>query len=868
MKPEKLTLCGWGPYKDKQEVDFACLKERGLFLICGATGAGKTTIFDAITYALYGNMSGEQREKNSVRSDFATADTPTYVELSMTHGGRPYLIYRNPEYLRPGKRNQELLVKEKEKAVLTEPDGRVTEGASEVTKRIQELLKLDYKQFKQLSMIAQGEFARLLSAPPSEKTRIFREIFGTNSYEKIAATLKVRSSGIYKEVMKCRHKMDENIDMLVRDGILPEKTDEAVNYYYREILDTLHLKAEEYTDLWMKNQQSCEQTDGQLQKLNQALGEAEKTRGLEEKLKQEKLRYRSLQAMEAEMESKKALLHRQEQAAQMVPVQLEFIAARQSFQRIQDEIASIKEAIRNLEQKRSAEKPFYEQREEIVAAYEMEQQVQEVTVLQRQREAAYAKKKKELDRLQEQYLQAEKEEEKEKAAYEQLDKAYRHGMAGILAGQLQEGEPCPVCGSKEHPKLAVEEGELPSGEQVQTRKERFEEKQSIRIDIHGRTTACLAQEKEVGKQLEELCLKAKQMQQEQEKTDPSVLSYIQVHKKQEFLDAIRSYEQRIAVIVEKTENLKRQIGEEKKANVRQEQLHAVFIAQLKAAGFQNEEEFQHTLVKESQTKQLREEIHTYELQCSANREMCTHLEKELSQRQALDIEKLQQQMELTMQDKRVLLEEQLLIGNRLQNMNQALIALEEKEKLLNQLMESYSLMKRLDDTANGNNKKRLVFEQYVLASYFEEILMAANLRLRGMSGGRYELRRMEQIQDGRSKDNLEIEVMDYYTGKYRSVKTLSGGEAFKASLALALGMSDVVQAGSGGIQVETLFIDEGFGSLDSESLEQACMTLQGLVERDRLIGIISHVPELAEKIGSQVQIMKTNAGSAINVMIS
>ena len=186
---------------------------------------------------------------------------------------------------------------------------------------------------------------------------------------------------------------------------------------------------------------------------------------------------------------------------------------------------------------------------------------------------------------------------------------------------------------------------------------------------------------------------------------------------------------------------------------------------------------------------------------------------------------------------------------------------------VDRLMEQYSLVRDLDDAANGNNKKRLVFEQYVLAAYFEEILAAANIRLRSMSSGRYELKRVEGVLDGRSKDNLEIEVMDYYTGKYRSVKTLSGGESFKASLSLALGMSDVVQAFSGGIRVETLFIDEGFGSLDSESLEQAHLTLQSLVEKDRLIGIISHVPELAEKIGSQVRVRKTNAGSSLEVVV-
>ena len=169
--------------------------------------------------------------------------------------------------------------------------------------------------------------------------------------------------------------------------------------------------------------------------------------------------------------------------------------------------------------------------------------------------------------------------------------------------------------------------------------------------------------------------------------------------------------------------------------------------------------------------------------------------------------------------------------------------------------------------ASGNNARRLVFEQYVLAGYFEEILRAANIRLAKMTGGRYELSRMEEISDGRTKDNLEIRVFDYYTGKYRSVKTLSGGESFKASLALALGMSDVIQGYSGGIRVDTLFIDEGFGALDSESLDQACQTLMSLVEKDRLIGIISHVPELSEKIEKQIIITKTNVGSQARVVV-
>ncbi|MDE7251152.1 MAG: SMC family ATPase, partial [Lachnospiraceae bacterium] len=249
-------------------------------------------------------------------------------------------------------------------------------------------------------------------------------------------------------------------------------------------------------------------------------------------------------------------------------------------------------------------------------------------------------------------------------------------------------------------------------------------------------------------------------------------------------------------------------------------------------------------------------------------EMLSHLKKETKGMKEENLQEIREKLEESKEWKKTLLAGQMELTNRTQRMEKSLASLKEKQERLSALMKKYSLLKDLDDAANGNNKKRLVFEQYVLASYFEEILRAANIRLHLMSGGRYELRRMQQVSDGRSKDNLEIEVMDYYTGKYRSVKTLSGGESFKASLALALGMSDVVQAGSGGIRVETLFIDEGFGSLDEESLEQACLTLQTLVEKDRLIGIISHVPELAEKIENQIRICKTNAGSSIEVMVS
>lgn len=258
---------------------------------------------------------------------------------------------------------------------------------------------------------------------------------------------------------------------------------------------------------------------------------------------------------------------------------------------------------------------------------------------------------------------------------------------------------------------------------------------------------------------------------------------------------------------------------------------------------------------------------SYEKDCHANQQMLAHLEKELAGRKQTDLSLLKESLIRERGEREALSEKISAEEHQWKDMVRLKTSLSEKQEKMKKLSKQYGIVKGLDDAANGNNRSCLVLEQHVLVAYFEEILKAANIRLKMMSGGRYELKRVQSVGDGRTKDNLEMEVLDYYTGKYRSVKTLSGGESFKVSLSLALGMSDVVQAYSGGIRVETLFVDEGFGSLDSESLEQACLTLQSLVEKDRLIGIISHVPELSEKIENQIKIQKTSAGSTIEVMV-
>lgn len=893
MKPIRLSICGWGPYKGKQEIDFTGLDRRGLFLITGPTGAGKTTIFDAVTYALYGSMSGGMREKGSVRSDFAAADMPTYVELVMSHEGREYTIYRNPEYLRPRKRQgitarqenmgdqadlprQEQLTREKERAVFTEPDGKKIEGSSEVTRRVQELLRLDHRQFKQLSMIAQGEFARLLTAPPSEKTKIFREIFDTDLYEQIAAVLKGKSAALYKQVMECRHKMDEDIDLLSQGQVFFQE--EAVrrwqeltlsgSYYYEGIVEFLQIQTGRYRKEWKEIQKQFASCEGQVQKLTEKAARLQRTQSLFDKLEAEKKRKKELADKEAKMEQDGRLLTRQEAAAALRVQEVQTQAAREQADLLDGQIKKDQEEILSLQRQKDSRAALYENRDKLQAVYQLESKAGEISGQQKELAECYEKEKRELCKLQKEYLMAEQEEEKEKRAYEQAEKSYRHGIAGILSRRLTDGMPCPVCGSMDHPAPAgIEEG-VPDEDKVKELKAAYEQKQQKRILLHGKAASYVSKTGEMAKRLEEWDRQKEGLEEMLTKAKEPFLSYVEDHTEAEFLEQVKAYEHGAAVLEEKCKMLeKRQrdlaVLKQKAADMREN-----WERKLLEAGFSGESEYRKALAGPEELKELRQKIQDYQRQRHTNLEMIGHLTKETKGLKKEDLQKVREKLETANKHKQTLLAQQMEWGSRLQSLEKGTDSLKEKRKQLSDLMERYSTLKELDDAANGNNKKRLVFEQYVLASYFEDILRAANIRLHLMSGGRYELKRMQQVSDGRSKDNLEIEVMDYYTGKYRSVKTLSGGESFKASLALALGMSDVVQARSGKIRVETLFIDEGFGSLDGESLEQACLTLQTLVEKNRLIGIISHVPELAEKIENQIRICKTNAGSSIEVMVS
>lgn len=884
MKPQKLIISGWGPYKDKVEVDFETFGGRGLFLITGPTGAGKTTLFDAISYALYGCLSGEMRDKerNSVRSDFAEADTVTFVELTMQHAGKQYRIRRNPEYLRPKKRKngENDFTKEKENAVLYLPEEKVIEGVKEVNAYIRELMSLDYNQFKQLSMIAQGEFAKLLTAPPKDKTKIFREIFGTGIYERFTANLSARAKKHYGLVAEQKHKLEEDIRLLAV-GLEETGLEDALKERFQTAIEAKYWNQEEI--------QSC---------LEDMLAQAKKTRKEQESLYQqteEKLEaatilfsrkqeenkrvqeYHNALAVKESLLSQEALY--QDKAKQYQDavnagwVEVEAVKAKQARTRLTEltaEQEKLQQEITKKQQERSSLQDFWKQREQIQALITVLEQSEKKTAELLNLERTLHQKQEALKQGQQRYLQKEQISRAKKAEYEAALLTQKRAAIGLAASMLEVGKPCPVCGSTEHPSPAKLQEKVLSEQELEALKQDWEEKEADTTGCHQQVIVQQTQVQEQSERFQAAKQEAEalKMQLEQE-TEPVCISFLQLGAKQAaklWQKNSEAYGKLQTLLQEKEARLQENQTSVKSAAKEVTEAEAGLCHALVQYGFADEAAYKQAYLEKPEREELSKEIQQYQQKKAANLELLEHLRQTITEDTMIDLQPIEEEIALQKEQKEALL-------HSLKKWEQCLAELKRTHKLCKEKLaeiekqrKEYGCIKDLENIATGNNAKKLVFEQYVLASYFEEILLAANVRFLKMTAGRYEMHRTKEVGDGRVKDNLEIEVMDFYTGKSRSVRTLSGGESFKASLSLALGLSDVIQAMSGGIRVDALFIDEGFGALDSESLDQACAALMSLVESERLIGIISHVQELRERIGKQIVIERSGSGSKLRIV--
>lgn len=759
MRPGYLEMSAWGPYKDVVKIDFEEFDRGALFLVTGPTGSGKTTIFDGICFALYGDTSGREREKNTLRSDFAQAQTATYVKFIFTHNGLTYEVYRNPEYMRPKKRkNAEGMPSytvEKENAILKLPDAQVLEGVTVVNRKLQELLCLDHDQFKQISMLAQGEFDRMLIAPGQEKTRIFRGIFGTQRFDLFTKLLKQRAAESYKKVSEYTSRMEEVVKIHTKgEAQLQALAKETyVNYDVLEqkLAERMAFYAEEKKRL---ADQVAEQENA-LRKQYALYEQALQQRQRQEQLEQARLRYGRLLDTKGQYEAAKKRIWQAEEAEALALVYEAFTEAGR--------------ACEGLEKQRCQAEV--------------------------QAEAA-----------QRQYLAAEAKQQEAYVRWQRADMAYKRASIGIAAEMLKEGQPCPVCGSLEHPSPFQPQGDIPDLKEVERLKRLYEQEQRQQLLMYGQVQAALEVQRTV---------------------------------QQEFQKA------------------KASLGE----------CAGKWQVCLQDSIFQTQEAFLQGRLSKAEQQKCQQQVKKWEDMVTSTKAVLEHMTKELACTEPLDVEAIEGAYTAAKKELDEARVQEADICLREAQMRSGLEALRENRRAAEVYRREYGIVKELENMAVGNNSKRLVFEQYVLSSYFEDILTAANIRFRHMTMDRYEMVRKQEVSDARTKDHLDILIADHYTGKLRPVSTLSGGERFHASLSLALGMSDVIQAYQGGIQVEALFVDEGFGSLDEDALQAACDTLYQLTQGDKLVGIISHVESLKQRIDNRIEICKTNMGSSLKVII-
>lgn len=777
MKPLRLTVSGWGPYKDVQTVDFSSFASGGLFLIAGPTGAGKTTIFDAITFALYGEVSGSVREKDSLRSDFAPPEAVTQVELVFRHQGENWLVRRNPRYER-AKMRGEGTTTESENGVLyrlnaergdscQREDSCQTNscqsqklqavGSQQVTEAVTELLRMDYRQFKQISLIAQGEFQQLLTASSRERTMIFRDIFQTQLYDRITQLLGQQVKALNGRLEENRHRMEE-----VSGGLRME------------------------SEAWKKLAAQKNRNYGKMT----ALVEAE----LQQRMQAQKELADRQQKLEQEF---KLLVKKTEQVRQNNELIDRYQKDCALLDRMKQELAGIEVRRRQLIKESEKLPDMRRDVEELQASLPVQEE-------QCRRVQSWKQAGEKLSALQKNYLEIDAQAKQKKQAYELQDDRYRKASAGILAQGLLPGQPCPVCGALDHPAPAHLEEEIPDEKKLEQLK----------------------------KEAERWILKAGQAQSEA----AAALGALRQTEAELGELAPKLAERGISVL----DQLQNRVMETR--SLLQEKQQTIRSVEKAIQDMQIEEERQKAAV-EQKKKSIRKPG-------EADKQDMAEWNRQI------------QEMEMK---RRQISREKELLGTVIQINQSGLKQLRDHMAVREALEREYGVLRRVERAASGNNNRKLVLEQFVLSVYFEDILQAANRRLRLMTGDRYELYRQEESRDRRMKESMEIEVLDQYTGKKRSVKTLSGGESFKAALALALGTSDVVQSYAGGIQVETLFVDEGFGALDSESLDQAVSILASLSGGQRMIGIISHVEELKEQIEHQIIVEKTNNGSRILV---
>ena len=914
MRPNKLIMSAFGPYAGKVELNLNELGQNGLYLITGDTGAGKTTIFDAITYALFGKASGENRETSMFRSKYADAETPTEVELYFTCKGKEYNIKRNPEYDRP-KTKGDGLTTEKANAELKMPDGRIVTKVKEVDSAVVEILGVDRSQFTQIAMIAQGDFLKLLLAPTEDRKKIFQKLFKTQNYYVLQEKLKSESGKLSREYDAIKKSIEQYINgiMCDEDDVLSIQVKKAKSNELS--VSEIVLLAEEL----IKNDEIAEgELDAKIKHFDKELEEITKLLTKAQTLKSAKTSLETAQTELADAKNKKTeLLQKLKNAEEHksdIADAVNKIAAIDAEFAGYDELDNNKKQLSDLyasiKEDESSYKVKYAELEELdkkITELETEAKTLETAGVEKAnvqgqikdvtgKKTAFEGLEKEIKELrvlekqladaQNMYMEKSHAARNKKTIYDALNKAYLDEQAGILADGLEQGHPCPVCGAVDHPQLAKKSVDAPSKHELETAKNNAEEAQKEESrasqragELNGIVTEKkaatdklskeLAGDGDFGVELQKITAQLSELQEKLEKLEKDEERKSEIEKLlpaiREKLEAVKEY------IVKLEENMAKNKAVSEALNKRTEELGKKLMFENKSGAMAEKTKLE--ILKNTMEAAIEKEkvnFENNEKNIAAIKSRVEENQKILASSEDIDVFELQcKQTDLKSEKEGVLTQQKAVHSRRVANVI-SLENIRQKSAEINVVEENWKWVKSLSNTANGNisGKEKIMLETYIQMTYFDRIINRANSRLLVMSDGQYELVRRKEAENNRSQSGLELDVKDHYNGTQRSVKTLSGGESFKASLSLALGLSDEIQSSAGGIRLDTMFVDEGFGSLDEESLSHAIKALSSLADGNRLVGIISHVNELKERIEKQIVVKKEKTGgSRISVVV-
>lgn len=1003
MMPISLTLSAFGPYPDTITIDFESFQEDGLFLITGPTGSGKTMIFDAMIFALYGKTSGQIRQTDSLRCDHALNEIPTFVEFSFSLHQQNYTIKRNPKYYLEGKKTPK-----QPSALLTLPDGKMVEGIKEVNQKMISLLGVDDQQFKQICMIAQGEFTKLIMASSDEREKVLRELFHSETYQKLEEKLKVHLKTYqdkYDLLLNKRKDLMQELQVEDHQEYLSKQTKLIASQQkeYDDLKKDLDQKKQQLQLYRLQNQrliqlkdlkqqfQDLKKQENDYQKLNKTvdtLKKAQETNYLYiSYIKQQK----KLQTLKLNQEDFLKQLKKLEKDYQEKKVQADSLDYKQQTkEKLQNQIQETKQLINQIYQYQNdyqnlqtlkqqyrmldeEHKLFLKKKEKFENGLQRdqeriqsEQQVQSKYELIKQQYVRLNEQKVKVHQLsdyydqilklnenksdlQEEYTVVEKQVDHEKMQYNQMEKLYFRKQAGIFALQLKENQPCPICGSLHHPHPAQIEKEDITKEKLDQQAKKVKQQEHRLQDIlqkillsNQKKEMLVKQTKQLSselniqeeiskeifiKELDHLSKDEKRMKKEYLELQDE-LKYIQKLKKSVALslkdmstyeskelkqaqsleniqvqihqlsgkldDSLRQYEigevnknyqqvqkeyrqlsleiETIQQDYEKVKNkyleIKTKISSLNQQIIQEQEIYDELDNKYHTAldAFINEEEFLNLKTQINQISILEKKYQDYLISLKSLNKQIISLENEVKDSTYVDLSSLSETIKEVNQQLR----------EKNDDLEKLKIDYSLKEKMIKDIQKINQQLEKDEDTyqryldlynlASGKNNARVSIERYVLATYFENMLIYANVIMKQLSQGRYQLLRKDDAGKGRRQQGLELDVFDQESGNIRSIKTLSGGESFKAALSLALGLSRMVQDYAGGIELNTLFIDEGFGSLDSQSLDQAMNCLMELHHENKLIGIISHVSDLKDRIERQLVVERKQKQSVIQMI--